>query len=105
MREDHGRPPAKPPWIKTTNLPTAMPQEYQHDISNSKHHQDDNTSKPNNTSSDQKQQQIHMPEKPLQDYIREPTSSTKGNDTGTHGVCAIWRLFLLALFKPHAFQQ
>eukprot|EP00957_Ditylum_brightwellii_P093851 7146669-Ditylum_brightwellii.AAC.1 len=105
MREDHGRPPAKPPWIKTTNTPTARPQEYQHELSKSEHHQEDNTSKTNNTSFDQKQHQNYLPEKPIQDYIREPTSPTKDNDTDVHGVCALWRLFLLAVFQPQVLQQ
>eukprot|EP00957_Ditylum_brightwellii_P136006 10372168-Ditylum_brightwellii.AAC.1 len=83
--EDHGRPPAKPPWIKTMNPPIAMPQEHQHDLSKSKHHHDVKTSKSNNTSVDQKHQQTYMSEKPIQEYIREPTSSTNDNDTDAHG--------------------
>eukprot|EP00957_Ditylum_brightwellii_P154628 11768475-Ditylum_brightwellii.AAC.1 len=47
--EDHGHPPVKPPWTKTTNLPTAIPQESEHESSKSKHQQDINTSKTNNT--------------------------------------------------------
>eukprot|EP00957_Ditylum_brightwellii_P075435 5733180-Ditylum_brightwellii.AAC.1 len=105
MSEDHGHPLTKPPWIKTTNTPTTRPQEYQHELSKSQNHQDDNTSQTNNTSYDQKQHQTYVPEKPIQDYICEPTSSTKDNDTDDNGVCAIWQLFLLALFQPQVFQQ
>eukprot|EP00957_Ditylum_brightwellii_P166606 12682463-Ditylum_brightwellii.AAC.1 len=103
--EDHGRPSAKPPWTKTTNLPTAMPQESQHESSNSKHQQDINTSKTNNTSSDQKQQQNHSQEKPNPAYIREPSRSSKSNDTDAHGVGSMGRLFLAALLRPHVVQQ
>eukprot|EP00957_Ditylum_brightwellii_P188854 14375647-Ditylum_brightwellii.AAC.1 len=105
MRGDHGRPPAKPPWITTSNSPTAMPHNYQQYLSKSKYHQAVNTSKPNNDSLDQKQQQTYLPGKPTLVYICEPTNSSKDNDTVAHSVCSLWRLFLLVLFLPHLFQQ
>eukprot|EP00957_Ditylum_brightwellii_P133857 10206701-Ditylum_brightwellii.AAC.1 len=81
MREDHGRPPAEPPWIKTTNPPTAMPHEAKHDLSKSNHHHAVNTRMPQNDPLDQKQQQIYMTGKPFRAYIREHTRSPKDNDT------------------------
>eukprot|EP00957_Ditylum_brightwellii_P068324 5186854-Ditylum_brightwellii.AAC.1 len=84
MREDHGCPLAKPPWIKTMNPPTAMPHDYQHDLPQSKHHQAVDNSKPNNDSLDQKQQQTYLPGKPILAYIREPSGSSKDNDMVAH---------------------
>eukprot|EP00957_Ditylum_brightwellii_P104817 7989294-Ditylum_brightwellii.AAC.1 len=83
--EDHGRPPAKPPWTKTTDTPTTRPQEPQHEPSKSKHQKERNTSKINNISSDQKQQQNKSQEKLNPAYIREPTRTSRADNTDAHG--------------------
>eukprot|EP00957_Ditylum_brightwellii_P053149 4030106-Ditylum_brightwellii.AAC.1 len=46
-----------------------------------------------------------MTGKPFLAYIYEPTGTPKDNDMGAHSVCALWRLFFLALLHPHVVQQ